>query len=313
LPAASPGVFRTALAFANAANKNKRNEAMIQTSFLEKLETVEVVQDQLLQNNDKVVVNELLAKRDDTLIQLDQWRKQLETLAESMPQSPHYIQRYDNGNSAVTIRWDEDELAKLKFTPLYALRHIDKAEAKAHNTTVSALVRHLNSAYSLGLCSEKIQGELMSGFTLQDVQTMLAAHTDGLGLQDTGAEKIKAAFRRYFKHSEIKRKGAKVSIGSAVSWDSFRFKAGYSLSYGDEGVIAMAQAIALFDLGATTMPNFWYGMLDHWHRDVDVSTPYEFPMHNRFQSLKFFKNGRVDLLFVDESAAEAFMRDLISA
>jgi len=311
LPAAGLGLFRTALFFANAPNKQKGMKPMIQTSFLEKLETIEIVQDKLLQDDDKAVVMELLAKRDDTLYQLGQWRKQLKMLDEAMPKSPHYIQRFENGNTMVSIHWDADELAKLKFTPLYALHHIDKAEKKAHNSTVSALVRHLNDAYSLGLKADKIQDELKPGFTLEDAQTLLAAHTDGLGLKDVGAEKIKAEFRRCFKRSDIKRHGAKVTMSSAVYWDSYQLTRGLSLRYGDETVSVIAQTIALFDFGATTIPSFWGSMLKSWYSSVDVTTPYEFPLHNRFQALKFFKNGRIDLIFTDETASEDFMCDIV--
>jgi len=306
------GLFRTALAFVNAANKQKGIKPMIQTSFLEKLETVQVVQDQLLQDNDKAVATELLAKRDDSISQLRQWRKQLEILAESMPKSSHCIKRFDNGNSMVSIPWDEDELGKLKFTPLYALRHIDKAEKKAHNTTVSALVRHLNDAYSLGLSYTEIQDELKPGFTMDDVQTLLAAHTDGLGLNDTGAEKVKAEFRRCFNASNFKSKGTRVTASSGIYFNSFRFEPGLSLSFGDQNIMVIAKAIALFDFGVTTIPNFWYQMIEGWQRNVDVTVAYEFPMHNRFLALKFFKNGRIDLIFVDDQAARDFMRDIVS-
>jgi len=283
---------------------------MIQSSFLDKITAVEVWKDHALPATDKAFIDRTLAMRNRTANQLRAWKEAFGHLQQSLPHIAHTVeQAIPRGRHYVIKAKETDTFSSHTFSPSYALAFICESEQDLHRETVDRLVVHFNETYLLKMDVMRLLCELEPEFDAQAFASLLLSCTDGLSPYDVGAENLRGEFAQTFRYASFSCKGKRLIIGNATYIEKSLAHDRPRLLWNDTKMPTLCRALTFFEHGATVNHSFWDSKLREWQNYVDVKNPSVVEEPPRIDSIRFYRNGRVDIGFVSEGAANAFMRE----
>lgn len=209
---------------------------------------------------------------------------------------------------------------------------IEKHIKKLHSIFISAVVDYFNSQYHVTVSGSDIKETLLPKepdsyrceddeklrtyhetmqnliVKYQDIVDQIILRLDGRSFTEQAFYELRtachnAAWNSYQKKPEFERKKATIRFaGYKCSCDSWAYSTYWELT---EGMKRILRAAAHFETGGYHVyPLGFSDLINYSRRSNDFI---EFPTCEKFQSLKMFKNGRVDLKFASESLAQEFI------
>lgn len=290
--------------FENEAHTYKVENNM---NLLDKFDSVEIENTLNIPQNDIDFCVLIDNQYKDCITKLNQWKVAISGLMENM-EAPDFIKydiRYEHRGKEVfktTSQWNdksENSFNYLQFSPLYSIAYIDTMIQKAKLKYIQKLKQYFGSTYNITL-------DFLDKTSLvedPDYNSIVKNILDEIGTTDLtsiGIENFKEDFRRKFSwRNEIKITPFKLQIPSFMYLRS-KWSGGHEFSY-DGNQTKLGSAFAFFDkedLKASFVNNF--------NGDVDFSEPYPIIGNSKVESIKFYKNGKVDIKFYHKDGPQEF-------
>lgn len=228
-----------------------------------------------------------------------------------------YVDTYGRTNEKrVSENWqtkkeciDKNPFSIFEFSADYGLVQIEKFISLAEERLIDEVTDYFNKEYNLKISIGKNffrneDGSYRKKVSYKEVVNYILDECGGIDIADIGVENLKADFRnKIYWRNYIKVAPQKLTIEGFVWYDK-GYNGTYRLDYRfmeEKGKI-LKQALSFFEteelIDICTLPIY--------DREVDFSTAYEFPNFSKVESLKFFKNGKIELKFYDKGVAQEF-------
>lgn len=172
---------------------------------------------------------------------------------------------------------------------------------------IKQVEKYFNAKYNLTVSFDKeVKDDKLS---YKSFVEQVFAQCDGLSLEERGVNNLKKEFADYAPR-EVNLKNDKVQLNSFV-WIEERYTGGVRVSYSDRGkMLSLASAFTYFETGVYDKPaNMFANNIpgaDISRDNVEIGTDYEFPLQDKVVSIRFFKNRRLDIKFIDRDTAREF-------
>lgn len=252
---------------------------------------------------------ELLYK---TLAQIDRWYGIFTEEAEQYRES-HRISYKENGEMSYreSLYPDDNSYSHHEFKPFKAINGLVSANLDANESFASRIVGYFNRTYNVSVPIPKIDKEtLRMGFRPEYMTYVDAVieHLGGRSFRQTAEDELLRRFLQLVRPgrwSKVKPelKGDKISFPNIVGFDDFYYsnygKNHIHYNYSDR-VATLCEGIAFGSDNLLCGDERMVMRLDK--DDVDVSGWYDLTTTNA-TGMKFFRNGRVDVRFIDKETA----------
>ncbi len=136
----------------------------------------------------------------------------------------------------------------------------------------------------------------------------------GLSFKEKAVEEIKAASRNVvYNKTNIQITKNKLSISDLIYWDTSVIDESKSVRYDDKRVKPLFLALSHFMNDSVEMHyrlNEIYQAFYRGSKEYDIFSKYEIGIFN-VESLKVFKNGKIEIVFSEHENAEAFKNEYL--
>lgn len=102
--------------------------------------------------------------------------------------------------------------------------------------------------------------------------------------------------------------GCKISFPTLGSYNVSSFDHHITLRDGRDSISKLLDAIALYSLNVTKRPATFTTQVQEWRREIDCKVDYNLLGGEHDVSLKFFRNQRVDLIWLNKKNAQNFWK-----
>ncbi len=262
-------------------------------------------------------------KLHETLRQLKWWYDMFVANAEPYREK-HNIAYEDNGSvdkyklPKVYHSEEREDYTAFEFLAFNTINDVVKLYCQAVKAFAWDIVRHFNSKYGVSVPMPKIDDEkLPMGFmpTWQPYVDMVIGHLGGKGFRETAEEELlkrfhKVVTRSYGGKLKAELKNDRISFLDFLVFDSFYWQLNKTnhihYNYTDE-LERLCEGIGFGAAGVLngSSRNILYFKSDK----VDTAECYPFGIGEGI-TLKFYKNGRIDVKFKDTRAAERCWKKL---
>lgn len=258
---------------------------------------------------------ELLYK---TLDQIAHWYGIFTEEAEQYRES-HRISYKENGEMSYrkSLYPDDNSYSHHEFKPFKAINGLVSANLDANESFASRIVGYFNRTYNVSVPIPKIDKEtLRMGFRPEYMTYVDAVigHLGGRSFRQTAEDELLRRFLQLVRPGRWNKvkpelKGDKISFPNIVGFDDFYYsnygKNHIHYNYSDR-IATLCEGIAFGSDNLLCGDERMVMRLDK--DDVDVSGWYDLTTTNA-TGMKFFRNGRVDVRFIDrETASRCFSR-----
>lgn len=288
----------------------------------------------ILAKFDKVVKNDTLniseadlgfCERVQTLYEakikeLHKWEEQLAKLHENNPQPP-FIKLKDEYHNKLrkkvdndyTLRRDAEErnpFGGISFSPLYGLTWLHNKKMDVEISFIDKIVSYFNGEYNLKTDIDghyffnEDTGERKEPTRYEPLVKSIIDQCDGLSFKEVGIERMKDAFRNQVSYQErIKVTGNKLTLldyfyYSDSSWREPQWE------YSNDRLWKLAEAMSFFEF--KTLGIKCNTILQLSGQTIDFKNPYYLSNFDKIESMKVFKNGRVDIKFYGKGVPQEF-------
>lgn len=279
---------------------------------------VEIRNEEKITNRDRLYCErqqELLCK---TLDQIDRWYGIFTEEAEQYRES-HRISYKGNGEICYrgNMYPDDDDYSHHEFKPFKSINVLVSANFNANQNFAGRIIGYFNRTYNVSVPTPEIDGEALKMGSRPQYMTYVDAvigHLGGRSFRQTAEEELLRRFHNLVKPgrwSKVKPelKGDKISFPNIVGFDDFYYEhyRRNHVHYNSHGNIStLCEGIAFGSDNLLCGDERMVIRLDK--DDVDVSGWYDLTTTNA-TGMKFFRNGRVDVRFMDrETAGRCFSR-----
>lgn len=281
-----------------------------------------------IRNEDKITEQDRIycqIQQDELYKSLDQmylWYKTFTEEAQQYKES-HRIRYKDNGKVEfrASYRSYEEQLLdykEMEFRPFKNINEIVDSNYRASEAFANRIVRYFNKTYNVSVPMPEINKETLAmGFRplYQSYVDAVIEHLGGRSFRDAAEEELLKRFLGLVtpgRWSKVKPelKGDKISFPNILTFDSF-YQENYNrnqIHYNYRSHIeTFCEGLAF---GADDTVNGSSRMISGFNDDnVDVSDWYDLTTTNAEQ-MKFFKNGRIDVRFIDRQTAQTCYKRL---
>jgi hypothetical protein len=170
---------------------------------------------------------------------------------------------------------------------------------------IKQVEKYFNAKYNLTVSFDKeVKDDKLS---YKSFVEQVFAQCDGFSLEERGIANLKEEFRNHSPR-EINLKNDKVQFNSFVNYDSWSEN---SIDYRcRDKMLSLASAFTYFETGVYDKPaNMFANNIpgaDYKSDKIEIGTDYEFPLQDKVVSIRFFKNRRLDIKFIDRDTAREF-------
>lgn len=173
---------------------------------------------------------------------------------------------------------------------------------------ISKIAGYFRKNYSITINTSEFR-KYDHSVTYKDIVDDIILQMDGKNFSEKASEEIKEALRgTIYNISKVKVQSVKVSIADYLyfeGWFNGQFRNNRS-----ENLSKLLHAIEHFDSGAKVMRSTLVQLSNSYARN-DWFEVFSFTSMNKFESLRCFKNGKVELKFVTHDDAMAFAKDYL--
>lgn len=277
-----------------------------------------------IRNEEKITANDRLYCEDQqealyrTLGQIERWYGIFTEEAEQYRLS-HCVKYKENGEVSYreSLYPDDNNYSHHEFKPFKSINALAEANLRANKNFASRIIGYFNRTYNVSVPVPEINVDtLRIGFRpdyMTYVDTVIG-HLGGRSFRQTAEDELLKRFLQLVRPgrwSKVKPelKGDKISFPNIVGFDDFYYsnygKNHIHYNYRDR-IATLCEGIAFGSDNLLCGNERMVMRLDK--DDVDVSGWYDLTTTNA-TGMKFFRNGRVDVRFIDrETASRCFSR-----
>lgn len=286
-------------------------------ALVEKFENIKITQEQLLPAVDiKYCKNEQRCL-DGTLAQLKEWQTFFEE-KDAVENNPAYRieNKYRSGDErevkdVYRYSYDRPEdwnvYDRFKYTVKYSLVKIDQLRSDIKSLFIERIVKYFNDKYGLDIPDIRIDNEatadkfLKYDIIIEHIRIHLGGH---LNFNMVSIDKAIKAFRKQIYSSQrVELKGKQLHLQQFV-WYSGNLPR-FDLDFRDNYLKVLNDAIAIYETDETRGPDYAFGSAIHG-QPIDFEKDYVVINGSRIEGVRFYKNRKVALKFIDAQAAKDF-------
>ena len=273
-----------------------------------------------IRNEEKITANDRLyceAQQEalyKSLEQIERWYGIFTGDAEKYIGS-HKVKYKENGEVSFreSLYPNDGDYAHCEFRPFKSINAMVSANLRANRSFASRIVGYFNRTYNVAVPVPEINGDtLRIGFRpeyMTYVDTVIE-HLGGRSFRQTAVDELLRRFHKIVKpgpwsKSGPELKGDKITFPDVVSFDDFYYsnwrKNQIHYNYHDR-IPALCEGIAY---GADDLLCGDRGVIVRFNTDdVDTAGWYDLTTTNA-TGMKFYRNGRVDVRFINREAASS--------
>jgi hypothetical protein len=280
-------------------------------NILDKIKNVEIsILDRISQNDIdfcKKQQNEYLK----VFLQLDEKKEQFEKEHKLFNESFNInraLKNYNNGTIHIQSAQTENFDSCL-FDPVYSLYAINKLIDKLNASFVHEIKYYFISTYSIGKTLENFNfltdENKSSQLRFEDIINFIFSHIGNVNLNEQGIEEMKQQLKKGF-WSGVKMSKNKISFIDYVSF--YNTFSRNEIHYSDELMMNLCKALSYFENESLKTLQMFESVIPQRNEEVLFSTNYITSDSEKLESVKFFKNRRLDLNFNSTEQANAFFQ-----
>lgn len=195
------------------------------------------------------------------------------------------------------------------------IRNIEDRINDFKSKFISNIFSHFERSYNVTLNSSEIRKKYDLSITYQNIIDEVFEQLGGFNFQEKAVKEIKDASRdTVYRGDKLTIKKGKLSIQDYVWWSSYSWDNEKKLSYNDSKVRPLFKALSHFETGVVETLSYYNNIYDELYKGdktYDIFSKYELG-YNKVKSIKFYKNGKVDIEFQTQQQAEEFKREYLS-
>lgn len=194
------------------------------------------------------------------------------------------------------------------------IKDIQKKIDDMYYEFVRRITRYFSKRYNVTIAADEIETKYTADtITFSLIVDEIFEQLGGLTFEEKAVGEIKAASKdSIYNTDQISITKNKLSILNFVYWCSTWDNAS-RIPYNDNKVKPLFIGLSHFIYGAVNMEYTFrtiYNQLESGSKNYDIFSKYEIK-EDLLQSIKFYKNGKVELVFTDNSAAEQFKTEYL--
>lgn len=195
------------------------------------------------------------------------------------------------------------------------ISHTEDRIKEFKNMFVSHIISYFQKAYNVTLNSSEILKKYKEReITYQNIIDEIFEQLGGFNFQEKAINEIKEAARNTVYNSDkITIKKGKLSIQDFVYWNRYSWSDEHSLSWGDSKVRPLFKGLSHFETEETETAFYYesiYKELNAGDRTYDIFSKYELG-YEKVKSIKFYKNGKIDIEFETNEQAQQFKNEYL--
>ncbi|MGG3890331.1 hypothetical protein [Metabacillus fastidiosus] len=248
----------------------------------------------LVQGNNSVI-------SEDDRAYCEQLEKQFNEVRESYNNFEQQLRALGNDNSFVDSHRDfypiEDRLKKLCESFVYKF------------------ARYFNEKYNIKIDSYELIEKYNINVSADDLINELVEQLDGLNFNEKAEQEIKQEIKDVISYKDIKVNNNKVTIDSFFYCDDFSLKwyKAHRVSYNSHGnFVKLFKALSHFMTGKAELTQTfktWETKLTD-RENEDITKVHEIH-YEHLETIKLFKNGRIDIQFTSKEHAKKFYNEYL--
>lgn len=194
------------------------------------------------------------------------------------------------------------------------IRHTEERSKKIKNNFISNIVGHFERVYNVTLEKSKIRDKYNISVTYQDIVNEIFEQLGGFNFEEKAVKELKDKCKEtIYSLDKVTIKKNKLTIIDFVWWDHYSWE-GKKLGYSDSKVSPLFRGLSHFETGETETLFYYrsiYKELHEGERKYDIFSKYEIG-YNLVNSIKVFKNGKIEIEFQTNEQAEQFKREYLT-
>lgn len=204
--------------------------------------------------------------------------------------------------------YQDHEMSNVFLSTKNLVKELDEKLTAKTSSFISKIVWHFRTNYSVTIDQDKFR-KYDHTVTYQEIVEEILAQMDGMNFEEKAREEIRNAVREsIYNPTKIKVQSNKVSIADYLYFEEWFGKYGNRRS---EKLDKLLKAIELFESGSFVVSEQLSKINEKTYRD-DWFNEFTFPFFHKFQAMRFYKNGKVELKFKSHELAMQFAREFLN-
>lgn len=191
------------------------------------------------------------------------------------------------------------------------IRHTENRLKEIKNNFINNIISHFQRAYNVTLESGGIKIKYDINVTYDNIVDEIFNQLGGFNFEEKAVNELIAACKdTIYRNDKITIKKNKLTINDFVWWDSTWTWDGLRIGYSDKKVSPLFKGLSHFETGSTETLFYFaniYSQLTKGSKHHDIFSKYEIG-YNLVEAIKFFKNGKIEIVFQTNQQAEEFKR-----
>jgi hypothetical protein len=203
--------------------------------------------------------------------------------------------------------YQDNEMSNIFLSTKNLIKDLDEKLESKIDSFVNKIVGHFRSTYSVTINTSKFR-KYDHTVTYKEIVDDILLQMNGMNFAEKAREEIKNAVREtIYNSSKVKVQSVKVSIADYLYFEEWF---GNYRNNRSDTLAKLLKGIELFESGSTVVRDTLARINASSIRD-DWFDEFTFTFMHKFQSLKCFKNGKVELKFKSHELAMEFARDYL--
>jgi hypothetical protein len=284
--------------------------------MLSSIYKIEIHNEDKISDTDRIFCENQQARLYESLNEIDRWYAIFVEEAAKYKES-HNVDYLPNGKvkrrDIHNYDYDKTDYSDFEFKPFGSIDKLVENNYKAVTAFAKSIVRHFNNTYNVSVPYPEIdEGKLQMGFrpVYLSYVNLVIEHLGGKSFRDTAEEELISRFHKAVRPSRWSKvkpelKKDRITFPGIIRFDDFwpeKNKMHYNYRQELENFCA---GIAF---GADNTLHGSTSIIIRFDSDnIDISQPYNLTTTHA-ESIKFFKNGRIDIKFENAKMAEHCFR-----
>lgn len=188
------------------------------------------------------------------------------------------------------------------------INHIEDRIEKIKSCFISNIICYFEKAYNVTLKDPELKKKYDTSVTYNDIVDEVFEQLGGFNFEEKAInELITKCNDTIYSGDKITIKKNKLSIQDFVWWDSYSW-VGHRIGYSEKKVNPLFAGLSHFETGSTETLAYYKSIhkeLSEGEKTYDIFSKYELG-YNKIQSIKFFKNGKIEIEFQSMQQAQQF-------
>lgn len=196
----------------------------------------------------------------------------------------------------------------------YDIKHTEERIDKIKNEFISDIMYYFEKTYNVTLAKNEVKQKFDSDLTYENIIDEVFEQLGGFNFTEKAITEIKEASRNtIYRDDKISINKGKISIIDYIYWDNSWDNKYKKLGYSDTKVRTLFAALSHYETGNTDTLYYYDDMYNEFYRgsqDFDIFSKYTLG-HNKVNSFKNFKNGKIEIEFQTNEQAQEFVSNYL--